>query len=271
MSQPELKLVWVNEALLAASNNKDKQKRTPGQATTEDNSKVSKSWTWLRTNAPAIMLILAVITIVWHIAGTYNRLGNLEEGINGKEGVKDQLKTLNTNWTGANERTTKLEARMEVLFTQYLESLKPKAKEILTAPKVNVSYVTPKSNIKIADPDWHFPVHIRPRVARGSFLVFAYTIEGIIGNSLILRFQADEVKDGKIVRSVHDQRVQIKLPTATGERVTYDFVVDVTAQAPGTKETKFSTPPVRLELAVLERVGPTDLILASGLAATPKS
>ena len=201
------------------------------------------------------MVLLAAATIVWNAAATYSRLGNLEDAISGKDGVKDQINALSGSITKINERIAKVETKVDAIDQYVLKQLKARAAKLLGTPNVQVAYVGPKSNVSFSVPYQSPPVAASGSKDEKEFFL-TYTIEGIKDNTLIMRVQLEEEIHGKVVRSVYDRRVQIRLPTAVGERVTYDFKL---------KGDGISTPPVRLELVVLERVSPDNLILATAI------
>jgi hypothetical protein len=157
-----------------------------------------------------------------------------------------------------------LENSIKFLFEKYVlrdKELQTKAANTLKTPNVQLAYVNLRSNVAIAVPDKTPPPPISVQEKETTKTIFiTYTIEGVVGNSIIIRAQ---IKDEKFEKTLYDRRIEVRIPTDE-KRATLRLRFELT---PG----PVHTPPVRLEIVVLERLSPTDLIIATGLDASPAS
>jgi hypothetical protein len=231
MSQPLLRLVWVNEAILA-QRNRDK----PAKSTIQDaNPPPAQQPHWFTLIAPGIAFLLATI------AGAFF------------------FGTLNTK-TDFGERVARVESRLDVFESAVRKQLIAKAQELLGTSNVQVALINQRSDIIFPFSEKR-PLPVTGAKGQKEWFV-DYEIEGIKNKSVILRAKIEEEVGGKITRTVYDRRIQIKLPIEE-KRVTYDFMFEE-------DKVGFSTPPVRLEIVILEQIGTETLVVALGLSLTPE-
>jgi len=93
------------------------------------------------------------------------------------------------------------------------------------------------------------------------YLVLIYTIEGVKDDWVFVRAQVQRIQ-GSDAKTLDDMVIKMRLPTKMGEPV--DYAVKLTIA-----DGKEIFPVVHFKFVVLERLSPSDLILAT--AATPES
>jgi hypothetical protein len=221
----------------------------------------AQCWRWLRTNGSAIMLFLAMAAIVGNIAMTSSRLGTLENTINGEDGLTEQVRGLRTSIAEMNKMITRLDRTVQALDKYVLDQLKAKAALILGTSDVSIlrTYVpSHESGCAPSSPSSSSPSSRRE-------MVFTYCIEEIKDEMVVVRARADEESDGKIVKSVGDQRIPLRLPPTVGERVSYDLKPNDIKLVDGST---VSFPLVHFEFALLERYGPDEVTIAATIAET---
>jgi hypothetical protein len=249
-AQRQLTLVW-NQPLLVAP----RVKKVPLQTSPEKWHR--KTWRWLNDNGPALGVILVAVPMmlgaVWVVFSAYSRLGQLEEKVNGKEGkggLVDQVGEIS-------KQLAVIGAKLESIDKYVLQQLKPKAEMLLGTPDVEVFRVL--RNEVATNASFSVP-YSNPQAPKETFLT--YTIEGIREGFLIVRAQVEEEMGGKVVRSLYDRHIQIRLPSEVGKHDSYCFKF---SQGGSETEPNWIGPPVCIEVALLERTGPDNLIFASAV------
>jgi hypothetical protein len=84
MSQPRLKLVWVNGTWLST------QKKTKLNSSAETGKRAHwfiKAWTWLRLNGSAISAVVLLIGAPWYLGRLYVQLENADQALYGDAGL----------------------------------------------------------------------------------------------------------------------------------------------------------------------------------------
>lgn len=248
-NQPQLKLIWVNKVHVVAQKNRDNKQK---EATSDPPPTLaSRWWNRLKNNAPAILVLLAFATIIWNTATTYTRLGNLEEALNGKDGLKEQVKGLSGSVTNINVTVAKLDTKIHAIEKVVLRLFEPSAKKLLGTPNVAIFH----SNFLPASAS--VPYEPVVPVKDQKVLILTYTIEGIRDNFVLVRSQLEH-SDGKVVKTVRHDVIKMRLPTKVGEPVTYGLRLK-------SDDGKIIFPTVEFRFVVLERLSPTELILATGV------
>lgn len=101
MSQRELKLVWVNEALLAAptKNPKPKDKGINPPA-----SRLTRAWNWAKTNGSAVSMCIALLILGGNVVGyvvyvskAFIQLEIIEGHLNGPDGLIKRVDELRSD------------------------------------------------------------------------------------------------------------------------------------------------------------------------------
>jgi len=156
---------------MVAQKNKDKNQRE-SEATVVPQTLIGRSWIALRTNAPAIMVLMAVCTIVWHMATTYSRLGSVEEAINGKDGLKEQGKTL-----------LKLETKLDAIEKYLLQPFKTKAALLLGTSDIEIFH---SSFLPVSKSMSYKPIQAPKGYGQYSLV---YTIKSVKDNVVFIEFQ----------------------------------------------------------------------------------
>jgi hypothetical protein len=205
-----------------------------------------------------MMVLLAFATIVWNLSATYFRLGQLEEKVSGKDGkggLVGQAAGISDRLTDVEKRLVTIETTLKDIDKYVLQQLKPKAEVLLGTPDVEVFRVF--RNEVTSNASFSVP-YSNPQALKETFLT--YTVEGIRDGFFIVRAQIEEEMGGKVVRSLYDRRIQIRLPSEVGKRDSYCFK---TSEGGSETEPNWIGPSVCIELALLERTGPDNLIFAS--------
>jgi hypothetical protein len=135
----------------------------------------SRSWTWLRTNAPAMMVLLAAATIVWNLSGTYSRLGRLEEAINGQNGLVGKV-------SGMTDRLTKMEGRFEG-FLNRAKALEVGLKDPQILP-VAVSPTAPRQRVT-SGPEASVPYSLEFGIYEITQDTITFSVGGKVGGTIL--------------------------------------------------------------------------------------
>src|SRR5437870_1977124 len=97
MSEPQLRLVWINEELLAVDDNRAARRRlakATGQPWWEGLRRVGR---WLKRNGTAVTTALAILVLVWYGSKLDSRLENIERAFNGDQGLIASVQKLNAD------------------------------------------------------------------------------------------------------------------------------------------------------------------------------
>ena len=162
----------------------------------------------------------------------------------------DELKTNVGNITGEfnrlGNRVTALEAKLEAIDNYVVREFRAKAEKILGTS--NVAIVRTNTTGLISSPT---TLWVPYKGSKGQKVyAITYTVEGIKADFLVVRSTIKQ-SDGQIL---DDKPIKMRLPSDVGKPVTY---------SPRLKGMEAST--VTFQLVLLERLSPTDLILATGI------
>jgi hypothetical protein len=162
----------------------------------------------------------------------------------------DELKSNIGNIAGEfnrlGNRVTALEAKLEAIDRYVLKEFRAKAEKILGTS--NVAIVRTNAIGLTSSPT---TLWVPYKGSKGqNVYAITYTIEGIKENLLVAR-SAIKQSDGQIL---DDKPIEMRLPSDVGKPVTY---------SPRLKGMEASN--VTFQLVLLERLSPTDLILATGI------
>jgi hypothetical protein len=224
-------------------------------------------WDKFRHNSGPIGVIVAIVvalsSFIWYVSKFDSRVDRLEEGINGKDGLKDQFKVLNTTINekdGLKDQLRYLTTKVDLIDKQNIKDLKARGAKILKTPNVEIVRTSLLQDAKFSTP-YKSSKDKTEGPVESSFLT--YTVESISKDKgVIIRVQHELFNSqGQVIKSLYDQRIQIKLPPA-GEPVDYGFKL---------VDENFESPPVHFKLVVLESFGPDNLVLATALSSTPTS
>jgi hypothetical protein len=162
----------------------------------------------------------------------------------------DELKTNIGNIAGEfnrlGNRVTALEAKLEAIDRYVLKEFRAKAEKVLGTS--NVAIVRTNA-IGLTSSPTTLWVPYKGSKEQNVYAI-TYTVEGIKENLLMAR-SAIKQSDGQIL---DDKPVEIRLPSDVGKPVTY---------SPRLQGMEASN--VTFQLVLLERLSPTDLILATGI------
>ena len=162
----------------------------------------------------------------------------------------DELKTNVRNITGEfnrlGNRVTALEEKLEAIDRYVLKEFRGKAEKILGTS--NVGIVRTNATGLTSNPTTLWVPYKGSK--EQNVYAITYTVEGIKENFLVVR-SAIKKSDGQIL---DDKPIEMRLPSDIGRPVTY---------SPRLKGMEGST--VTFQLVLLERLSPTDLILATGI------
>lgn len=194
-----------------------------------------------------------MLWVTWSLSKYDSRLGNLENVVNGTGGLTEQVGKLG-------ESVKRIETTAETLekyfLPQVLELLKPKAAALLGTSDIeifNVAHNEVTTDARFSVPYKNPLQNLSPQKQ----FFMTYTFEGIKDGFFFVRVQVEE-EEGKVVQTLYDRRVQVGLPTEVGKPDETCFkLVDNATQA--------ELPPVCIEVVLLERVGPNNLIFASAV------
>ncbi len=244
MSDPLLRLVWVNVAM-AAAKDRSKSPNPPSPP-----SKLARCWETINTNGAGITVILALLAIagnaVWNVSTTYNRLGNLEEAINGKGGLKEQMAGLSQKVVDLNTGVSNLNTKVEAIDKYVLSPLRPKAAKLLGTDNVNI-FRSDFLPISTTSP-------FRPIKSAGKNYTILFEFEPIKDGALPITVRII-ASDGKKTELVDSRQVQLNIPQEIEKPETFYLRIE-------SKEGL--VPAIKLSIVVMERLAPNKLILASG-------
>jgi hypothetical protein len=162
----------------------------------------------------------------------------------------DELRTNIGNIAGEfgrlGNRVTALEGKLEALDRHVIKELRDKAEKILGTSNVAIVRTNEVGLTSSPTTLW-----VPYKGSKGqNVYAITYTIEGIKENLLVAR-SAIKQSDGQIL---DDKPIEMRLPSDVGKPVTY---------SPRLKGMEASN--VTFQLVLLERLSPTDLILATGI------
>jgi hypothetical protein len=162
----------------------------------------------------------------------------------------DELKTNVRNISGEFNRlgnqVTALEEKLEAIDKYVLKEFRGKAEKILGTS--NVAIVRTNATGLTSNPTTLWVPYKGSK--EQNVYAITYTVEGIKENVLVVR-SAIKKSDGQIL---DDKPIEMRLPSDVGRPATY---------SPRLKGMEAST--VTFQLVLLERLSPTDLILATGI------
>jgi hypothetical protein len=162
----------------------------------------------------------------------------------------DELKTNVRNITGEFNRlgnqVTALEEKLEAIDKYILKEFRGKAEKILGTS--NVAIVRTNATGLTSNPTTLWIPYKGSK--EQNVYAITYTVEGIKENVLVVR-SAIKKSDGQIL---DDKPIEMRLPSDVGRPVTY---------SPRLKGMEASH--ITFQLVLLERLSPTDLILATGI------
>jgi hypothetical protein len=162
----------------------------------------------------------------------------------------DELKTNVRNITGEFNRlgnqVTALEEKLEAIDKYVLKEFRGKAEKILGTS--NVAIVRTNATGLTSNPTTLWIPYKGSK--EQNVYAITYTVEGIKENVLVVR-SAIKKSDGQIL---DDKPIEMRLPPDVGRPATY---------SPRLRGMEAST--VTFQLVLLERLSPTDLILATGI------
>src|SRR4030095_12323253 len=162
----------------------------------------------------------------------------------------DELKTNVGNITGEfnklGNRVTALAAKLEAIDKYVLKEFRARAEKILETS--NVAIVRTNATGLTSDPT---TLWVPYKGSKGQKVyAITYTVEGIKEDFLVVRSTIRQ-SDGKVL---DDKPIKMRLPSDVGKPVTYS----PRFQGMGASTASF-------QLVLLERLSPTDLILATGI------
>ena len=169
------------------------------------------------------------------------------------ESLKPQFDELKTNvdnitreFNRLGNRVTAVEEKLEAIDRYILKEFRGKAEKILGTS--NVAIVRTNATGLTSNPTTLWVPYKRSKGQK--VYAITYTVEGIKENFLVVR-SAIKKSDGQIL---DDKPIEMRLPSDVGKPVTY---------SPRLQGMEAST--VTFQLVLLERLSPTDLILATGI------
>ena len=162
----------------------------------------------------------------------------------------DELKTNVGNITGEfnklGNRVTALEAKLEAIDKYVLKEFRARAEKILGTS--NVAIVRTNATGLTSDPTTLWVPYKGSKEQK--VYAITYTVEGIKEDFLVVRSTIKQ-SDGQVL---DDKPIKMRLPSDVGKPVTYS----PRFQGMGASTASF-------QLVLLERLSPTDLILATGI------
>ena len=174
------------------------------------------------------------------------------------ESLKPQLDELKTNvgnitreLNRLGNRVTALEAYLEAVDGTILKEFRNKAEKILGTS--NVAIVRTNGIGLTSHPTTLWVPYKGSKRQKNAYAI-TYTAKGIKENILVVR-SAIKQSDGQIL---DNKPIEMRLPSEVGKPVTY---------SPRLQGMEAST--VTFQLVLLERLSPTDLILATGIKGSP--
>jgi hypothetical protein len=168
----------------------------------------------------------------------------------------DELKTNMRNITGEFNRlgnqVTALEEKLEAIDRYVLQEFRGKAEKILGTS--NVAIVRTNATGLTSSPATLWIPYKGSKEQK--VYAITYTVEGVKGDFLVVRSTIRQ-SDGQVL---DDKPIKMRLPSDVGKPVTYS----PRFQGMGASTASF-------QLVLLERLSPTDLILATGIKSLPTS
>lgn len=175
------------------------------------------------------------------------------------ESLKPQFDELKTNVRNINgelnrfgNRVTALDAKLEAIDKHVVKEFRAKAEKILGTS--NVAIVRTDATGLTSDPMTLW-VPYKGSKDRKVYAI-TYTVEGIKGDFLMVQSTIKQ-SDGQVLE---DKPIKMRLPSEVGKPVTHS----PRFQSMGASTASF-------QLVLLERLSPTDLILATGIKSLPTS
>lgn len=175
------------------------------------------------------------------------------------ESLKPQFDELKTNvgniageFSRLGNRVTALEAKLEAIDNYVVKEFRTKAEKILGTS--NVAIVRTNATGLTSNPTTLWVPYKGSKEQK--VYAIAYTVEGIKEDFLVVRSTIRQ-SDGKVL---DDKPIKMRLPSEVGKPVTYS----PRFQGMGASTASF-------QLVLLERLSPTDLILATGIKAPSTS
>lgn len=161
------------------------------------------------------------------------------------DGLKINVGNITREFYDLGNRVTALEAKLEAIDNHVVEELRAKAAKILGTS--NVAIVRTNANGLTSSPTTLWAPY---KGSKEQNVYAIYTVEGIKEDFLVVRSTIKQ-SDGKVL---DDKPIKMRLPSDIGKPVTY---------SPRFQGIGAST--ASLQLVLLERLSPTDLILATGI------
>jgi hypothetical protein len=96
MSQPRLRLVWVNGLWLSSRKN---TKRNSAAETAQPANPFVRAWRWLRINGSAISAIFLFLAVPWYLGKFYVQLETADQALYGDEGLIKRVNGLRNDVT----------------------------------------------------------------------------------------------------------------------------------------------------------------------------
>lgn len=175
------------------------------------------------------------------------------------ESLKPQFDEFKTNvgniageFSRLGNRVTALEAKLEAIDNYVVKEFRTKAEKILGTS--NVAIVRTNATGLTSNPTTLWVPYKGSKEQK--VYAIAYTVEGIKEDFLVVRSTIRQ-SDGKVL---DDKPIKMRLPSEVGKPVTYS----PRFQGMGASTASF-------QLVLLERLSPTDLILATGIKAPSTS
>jgi hypothetical protein len=166
--------------------------------------------------------------------------------------LKSNVVNITREFNRLGNRLTALEEKLEAIDRYVLKEFRDKAEKILGTS--NVAIVRTNATGLTSNPTTLWVPYKGSK--EQNVYAITYTVEGIKENFLLVR-SAIKKSDGQIL---DDKPIEMQLPPDVGTPVTY---------SPQLKGMKGST--VTFQLVLLERLSPTDLILATGIKSSSTS
>jgi hypothetical protein len=94
MSEPRLKLVWVNGTWLSVRN---KPQRNPSKDSAIRANRFVRGWTWLRLNGSAMSAIILFLGVPWYLGRSYVQLETVDQALYGDTGLIKRVNGLHND------------------------------------------------------------------------------------------------------------------------------------------------------------------------------
>lgn len=283
---PHLLLVWNRGNTLAkndrsgaksSANNPNREQVTVLPSPSPPSLRWYRRW-WqsLRANADPIQslsiivggiisVITAVCVVAWAVFSVNNRLGQLEEKINGTGGLVDVgeritrlEKKVDEKLGAVDERLTRIEAQFQ-FFEKYVvpQVFKSKAETLLGTPAVGIFHVV--NNRITTDAQFTASYGASSQVPPSlKNLSVTYTFEEARNGVFRIRGKLEEQENGKVVRTLAEGHIESDAPSKVGKPDTYCFSF---------AKDNSMLPVVCVEVVLLEEVSPNNLVFASAVKA----